>query len=96
MIDINHYKEKEYMVNIGNDSGFTEDLANSLTREITPKLGEDRMFIINFKGIRNFSSKGFNTLFDLFKSANEKGAKILITNVEEEVNDLVETLTLSK
>lgn len=96
MIDINQYKEKEYMVNMGNGTSFTEDLGQSLAQAVEPELAEDMTFVINFKGIKHFSSQGFNALFDLFKSAGQKGSTIMITNVEEEVTDLVDTLTVSK
>jgi len=96
MVNINHYKEKEFKVNMENGAGFTEDIAHELSKQVVPLLGDELLFIIDFKGFKHISSKGFNVLFDLFKQANAKRSKLVITNVEDEVNELVDTLTVSK
>ena len=95
MINIKQYKEKEYYVEMTGISLFSEDNGTELYDLVVPVLDKDIKVVIDFEHIKQVSSGGFNKLHNLFSKASGVKADIHITNENDDIQELLELLTLT-
>lgn len=95
MIVFKNTRDNELLILFSNTNTFDEKHGVEFVKKMKLNFKEHEIITVDLQGIVNIDTKGYKFLSEINKWANDQGCNIHYTNVHDNLNEIIDSFTLT-
>lgn len=95
MINIKQSDKNDYLVSLTGTRIINKESGRKILTEIAPLLEKHAVITIDLDDVIKIDSDGYADLTEIMKVSDSKNSDVHFTNINEDLNELIENLTLT-